>query len=111
MYLPRSRRSIVGTQPCASSILRSPTCRRRPLRAERSSASAKYAPSNRNKGYALAATALLEAGTHRTITALWAEVSREQGSDEAEPIEVPHNGQMDVVLALWKNGLIVPKSA
>ena len=70
-----------------------------------------YAPSNRNKGYALAATALLEAGTHRTITALWAEVSREQGSDEAEPIEVPHNGQMDVVLALWKNGLIVPKSA
>ena len=58
-----------------------------------------YAPSNKNKAYALRAIALLNAGTHKTVTTLWAEVT------DGEP--VPHNSQMDVVLALWKNGLIV----
>ena len=76
-----------------------------------------YSPSNLNKGYALHAVELLEAGTHRTINALWSEVSKpaagseEETSEEHNPDELPHNGQMDVVLALWKNGLIVPGPA
>ncbi|SNT40357.1 hypothetical protein SAMN05421770_11185 [Granulicella rosea] len=60
-----------------------------------------YSPSNVHKGYAVAAVALLKAGTHRTIPQLWAEVT----SDSEE--EIPYGAQMDVVLALWKNGLIV----
>ena len=36
---------------------------------------------------------------NNTVTTLWAEVT------DGEPIA--HNSQMDVVLALWKNGLIV----
>lgn len=58
-----------------------------------------YAPSNKNKAYALRAVSLLNAGTHKTVNALWAEVT--DGED------VLHNSQMDVVLALWKNDLIV----
>ena len=58
-----------------------------------------YAPSNKDKSYALRAVALLKAGTHRTVTTLWAEVT------DGEPIT--HSSQMDVVLALWKNDLIV----
>jgi hypothetical protein len=58
-----------------------------------------YAPSNKDKAYALRAVALLNAGTHKTVTTLWAEVT----DGEA----IPHNSQMDVVLALWKNDLIV----
>ena len=58
-----------------------------------------YAPSNKNKAYALRAVSLLNAGTHKTVTTLWAEVT------DGEPIA--HNSQMDVVLALWKNDLIV----
>jgi hypothetical protein len=54
---------------------------------------------NRNKAYAVKAVELLRAGTHKTITELWAEVT------EGEVID--HASQMDVVLALWKNGLIV----
>jgi hypothetical protein len=54
---------------------------------------------DRNRQYAVSAVALLRAGTHRSVTALWAEVT--QGDESA------HNAQMDVVLALWKNGLIV----
>ncbi|HWZ52214.1 MAG TPA: hypothetical protein VNW54_12200 [Granulicella sp.] len=62
-----------------------------------------YAPSNQNKTYALRAIALLQAGTHRTINALWTQVT--------EGGEIAHNAQMDVVLALWKNGLIVPRAS
>ena len=58
-----------------------------------------YAPSNENKGYALAAVTLLRAGTHRTVTQLWDAVT--------EGEQVRHSSQMDVVLALWRNGLIV----
>ncbi len=58
-----------------------------------------YAPPNRAKAYALRAVALLSAGTHKTTTTLWAEV--------ADGEDIPHNSQMDVVLALWKNNLIV----
>ena len=43
--------------------------------------------------------ALLQAGTHRTVNALWSAVSEDDAGE--------HNAQMDVVLALWKNGLIV----
>jgi len=69
-----------------------------------------YSPSNPNKGYALRAVELLEAGTHRTIAALWTEVSRRSPEADEDPAdELPHNGQMDVVLALWKNGLIAPR--
>jgi hypothetical protein len=58
-----------------------------------------YAPSNKDKAYALRAVSLLNAGTHKTVTTLWAEVT--DGED------VRHSSQMDVVLALWKNDLIV----
>ena len=62
-------------------------------------AAGRYAPSNKNKAYALRAVGLLKADTHRTVNALWAEVTDGE--------ELPHNSQMDVVLALWKNDLIV----
>jgi hypothetical protein len=54
---------------------------------------------NRNKAYAVAAVELLRAGTHKTVSQLWAAVSETDGGE--------HSSQMDVVLALWKNGLIV----
>jgi hypothetical protein len=60
-----------------------------------------YAPSNKAKGYALRAVSLLRAGSLASATGLWAAAT--EGED------VPHGGQMDVVLALWKNGLIVGK--
>jgi hypothetical protein len=62
-------------------------------------AAGRYAPSNKNKAYALRAVGLLKADMHRTVNALWAEVTDGE--------ELPHNSQMDVVLALWKNDLIV----
>jgi hypothetical protein len=55
--------------------------------------------SDKNRAYALAAVELLRAGTHRTVNALWAAVT--EGDESA------HNAQMDIVLALWKNGMIV----
>jgi hypothetical protein len=58
-----------------------------------------YAPSNKDKAYALRAIALLNSGTHKTVNALWTEVTDGE--------EIAHNSQMDVVLALWKNDLIV----
>ena len=59
----------------------------------------RYAPENKDKAYALRAAALLNSGTHRTVTTLWAEVT--DGED------IIHNSQMDVVLALWKNDLLI----
>lgn len=61
-----------------------------------------YAPSNKNKAYAPRAVSLLAAGTHKTVNALWTEVT----DGEA----IPHQSQMDVVLALWKNDLIVRRT-
>src|SRR5271168_1686859 len=55
--------------------------------------------SDKHRGYAVQAVALLQAGTHRTVNALWSAVSEDDAGE--------HNAQMDVVLALWKNGLIV----
>lgn len=54
---------------------------------------------NRNAAYGIKAVELLRAGTHRTVTALWSELTAGE--------EIAHAAQMDVVLALWKNGLIV----
>ena len=61
-----------------------------------------YAPSNKHKAYAIRAVSLLAAGTHKTVNALWAEVT--DGED------IPHGSQMDVVLALWKNDLILRRT-
>jgi hypothetical protein len=54
---------------------------------------------NRNKAYAVKAVELLRAGTAKTVSQLWV------GVTDGEVVE--HASQMDVVLALWKNGLIV----
>jgi len=61
---------------------------------------ARSAPPDRNAAYGVKAVELLRAGTHRTVAALWAEVTSGE--------QIAHAAQMDVVLALWKNGLIVP---
>lgn len=62
-----------------------------------------YAASRDNKAYAVRAAALLAEGTQTwSIGSLWRAVT-----DDPEKI---HNSQMDIVLALWKNDLIVSKS-
>jgi hypothetical protein len=61
-----------------------------------------YAPSHKHKAYAIRAVSLLAAGTHKTVNTLWAEVT--EGED------IPHSSQMDVVLALWKNDLILRRT-
>jgi hypothetical protein len=53
----------------------------------------------KNGEYAVKAAQLLKAGTHRTAQALWEAVAT--GED------TPQGAQMDVVLALWKNGLVI----
>ncbi len=58
------------------------------------------AKDRRNKEYGVAAVGLLIAGEHKTVTQLWSAVTHGE--------EVAHASQMDVVLALWKNGLIEP---
>jgi hypothetical protein len=61
-----------------------------------------YSAPHRGITYATRAVSLLEAGTHTTISSLWAEVTDGE--------QIPHASQMDVVMALWKNNLIVRKS-
>ena len=59
-----------------------------------------YTASVDHKDYAVRAAALLSEGTSSwSISTLWQAVT-------GDP-EKKHTGQMDVVLALWKNGLIV----
>ena len=53
---------------------------------------------NRNKAYAVKAVELLRAGSHKTVSQLW------MGVTDGDVVD--HASQMDVVLALWKNGLI-----
>ena len=61
-----------------------------------------YGASKDNKAYAVRAAELLTAGTQTwSISALWQAVT--------EDSEKAHSSQMDIVLALWKNGLIVRK--
>jgi hypothetical protein len=63
----------------------------------------RYTSSKDNKVYAVRAAALLMEGKQSwSTTALWREVTNDP--------ERTHNSQMDVVLALWKNDLIVKKS-
>ena len=62
-----------------------------------------HSSADKNKAYAVEAIRLLQAGTHKTVSQLWAAVT--DGNED------PHASQMDVVLALWKNGLIVPRGA
>jgi hypothetical protein len=62
-----------------------------------------YTTSKDNKAYAVRAAELLIAGTQIwSISQQWREVSDDP--------EKAHNSQMDVVLALWKNGPIVRKA-
>jgi hypothetical protein len=62
-----------------------------------------YTASKDNKAYAVGAAALLTEGTQSWSTsALWQAVSNDP--------KKTHNGQMDIVLALWKNDLIVRNS-
>ena len=59
-----------------------------------------YTTPKDNKAYAVQAVALLSGGTQKwSISELWRAVSDDP--------EKAHNSQMDVVLALWKNELIV----
>lgn len=61
-----------------------------------------YTSSKENKAYAVRAAALLAEGKQSwSRSALWQAVTDDP--------EKTHNSQMDVVLALWKNGLIVCK--
>jgi hypothetical protein len=61
-----------------------------------------YTASKDNKDYAVRAAALLIEGKQSWSTStLWRAVTNDP--------EKTHNSQMDVVLALWKNGLILRK--
>jgi hypothetical protein len=63
----------------------------------------RYTASKDNKDYAVRAAALLAEGKQSWSTStLWRAVTNDP--------EKTHNSQMDVVMALWKNGLIVRKS-
>jgi hypothetical protein len=63
----------------------------------------RYTSSRDNKDYAVRAAALLAEGKQSWSTnSLWRAVTNDP--------EKTHNSQMDVVLALWKNGLIVRES-
>ena len=61
-----------------------------------------YTNSSLNKWYAVEAVKLLRTSPCLTESELWSCVMRNQ------PNKVSHNNQMDVVLALWKAGLISP---
>ena len=61
-----------------------------------------YTTSSSNKRYAVEAVKLLRTSPCLTESELWICVMRSQ------PKKVSHNNQMDVVLALWKAGLISP---
>jgi hypothetical protein len=62
-----------------------------------------YTASKDNKAYAVRAAALLTEGKQSWSTsALWQAVTNDP--------EKTHKSQMDIVLALWKNNLIVRKS-
>ncbi|WP_405606240.1 DUF6979 family protein [Polaribacter sp. Asnod1-A03] len=57
---------------------------------------------NLNKKYAIKAVELLVLDSNLSKNQLWKKVREELGIGEKE-----HNSQMDVVLALWNEGLIV----
>ena len=59
----------------------------------------KYTTSKKNKYYALTAVDILEKNMHKIFEAkeLWSMVAENKA----------HNGQMDIVLELWNNGMIL----
>jgi hypothetical protein len=62
-----------------------------------------YSATRDHKNYAVRAVALLTDATQSlSVSALWRAVTQDP--------EKPHGGQMDIVMALWKNDLIVRKS-
>ncbi len=61
-----------------------------------------YGASGKEKDKVLRAVTLLRSGEQKTVNGLWGAVSEEDGTERA----AEHGSQMDVVLALWKNGLI-----
>lgn len=62
-----------------------------------------YAASADNKSYAVrAAELLIEGKQNWSTSSLWRAVEDDPGKT--------HNGQMDIVVALWKNDLIVRKT-
>lgn len=65
----------------------------------------KYTSSIDNKAYAVKAIDILRSNTKINYTPkeLWVKVKTELS------IEIPHNSQMDVVLALWENRYILEK--
>jgi hypothetical protein len=61
-----------------------------------------YSAAREHKAYAVQAVALLASSIEKlSISALWRAVAN-------DPAKL-HNNQMDIVLALWNNGLIVRK--
>jgi len=63
----------------------------------------RYTKTQDNKPYAVQAVALLIEGAQRwSVSTLWQKVT-----DGADTV---HNGQMDIVLALWNNHLIIGRS-
>ena len=61
-----------------------------------------YSTAKENKACAVLAAQLLMKGEQRySLSSLWAAVKLDPKRE--------HNAQMDVVLALWKNGLIQPR--
>jgi len=62
----------------------------------------KYTSSDENKRYALKAVQILKKHTDliHNKQKLWGEVMKLEGND------IQESGQMDVVIALWKDGLI-----
>ena len=64
----------------------------------------KYTRSDLNKRYGIAAIKILAASNNKKfkIIELWKEVLKKEGAD----LQKQHNGQMNVVLALWNEGLI-----
>ena len=62
-----------------------------------------YGATKESKGFAVRAVALLvEASQPWSTSTLWKAVTNNSAK--------PHNGQLDVVMALWKNDLIVRNS-
>ncbi len=58
-----------------------------------------YGASHKERDKVLLAVSLLRAGEQKTVNGLWAAAT---DGDQT----TAHAGQMDVVLALWKNGMI-----
>lgn len=64
----------------------------------------RYTASRDNKAYAVRAASLLNEGTRSwSISDLW-----RAATDDPEKT---HNGQMDIVLALWKNDLLIVRKS